>query len=137
MLESDVESVVREVFVEIDWNTLRNELLRDGLLVQFSSAMNFAHHSYQEFFTACHLVGDLRPERVNGFCEDYLKGSDWWREVLGFYIDLIARPQETHAWVSERLRMVCKDPSADRSLAEERALSLRQQLDTSFPFAQK
>jgi hypothetical protein len=130
MLESDVAAVAKGAFREVEWKILRDELLKDGLVIQLGSMMSFSHHSFQEFLTARHLLGDLNTAHLGTYCEEYLKGSDWWQEVLCFYIDLAGKPQETQAWLGERLKAVSRQPGA-----QERALVLRQHLDSSFPFA--
>jgi predicted NACHT family NTPase len=134
MRDSEVAAIAEEALKAADWNALRGELLRDGLIVEFGPVISFAHHSYQEFLTACHLLGDLNTAPLNEHCEEYLKGSDWWQEVLCFYIDLAGKPQEIRAWLDERLRVVSKYAER-RSTAEEKVRFLRQYIDNSFPYA--
>jgi hypothetical protein len=98
--------------------------------------ISFSHHSFQEFLTAKHMLGDLDTNHLNHLCEEYLKGSDWWLEVLCFYMDIAARPRELRGWLDERLRSVLKfarNQVADA--AEERASVLKNHLESSFPFA--
>jgi hypothetical protein len=63
-----------------------------------------------------------------------LKGSDWWQEVLCFYIDLSGKPREIRAWLDERLQAACKF-SERRPTAEKAVSFLTQHLERSFPFA--
>lgn len=58
MRDVDFASLVAESCKYVDWNALRDELLRDGLLIQLGSTISFAHHSYQEFLAAKYLIGD-------------------------------------------------------------------------------
>jgi hypothetical protein len=133
MLDTDAASVAKGTVKAANWDVLRSELLRDGLIVHQGAMIGFAHHSFQEFLTARYLLGELEREHLNQYCDDYLKGSDWWQEVLCFYIDLVARPQETRAWLRERVHRMGK--SDLRLVAEKNLVWLEQHLENSFPFA--
>ncbi|HXZ40834.1 MAG TPA: hypothetical protein VEG68_08835 [Terriglobales bacterium] len=135
MLEADVSSVARETLKDSNWKVLRSELLRDGLIVEMGSMISFAHHSFQEFLTARYLLGHLNVSYLTTCCDEYLGGSDWWQEVLFFYVDLAGKPQETLEWIDERLRRFTRFPGAKSAAARERALLLTQHLAESFPYA--
>jgi len=135
MLESDVCEIVKDALRESKWKVLRGELLRDGLLVQMGSMMGLAHHSFQEFLTARYLLGHPDASYVTSCCDDYLNGSDWWQEVLYFYMDLAARPHETLGWIDERLKPFTRFNSAKTAAARARALLLKQHVEESFPYA--
>jgi predicted NACHT family NTPase len=136
MLDSDVAKIVRAALKDVDWTVLRNELLRDGLVIRLGEMISFSHHSFQEFLTARHMLGDLDARHLNQLCEEYLKGSDWWAEVLCFFMDITAKPQELRGWIDERLRSVLRFAREQRAAAAEtRALILRNHLESSFPFA--
>jgi predicted NACHT family NTPase len=135
MLETDISNVARDTLRDSNWKVLRSELLRDGLIVQMGSMMGFAHHSFQEFLTAKHLLGDLDISYVAACCDEYLAGSDWWQEVLYFYIDLAGKPQETLRWIDEQLKPFIRFSGAKSIAARERALLLKQHLTESFPYA--
>jgi hypothetical protein len=130
MIEEDVATVAKDALKKLNWEILRDELLRDGLVIQLGSMIGFAHHSFQEFLTAKYLLGDPNTTHLNSYCDEYLKGSEWWQEVLCFYVDLAGKPQETRTWLGQRLNAVAKHPNA-----QERAHFLKQHLDSSFPFA--
>lgn len=134
-MEVEVHEVVREALKDANWKILRAELLRDGLIVEMGSMMGFAHHSFQEFLTARYLLGHLDISDVNASCDEYLGGSDWWQEVLFFYIDLAAKPQETLRWIEQRLKPFAKFSGARAAGAKERATLLKQHLIESFPYA--
>jgi hypothetical protein len=134
MLDADVASIARDTLKAVDWTILRHELCRDGLVIQQGSMIGFAHHSFQEFLTARHLLGDLSTGQLDAYCEEYLKGSNWWQEVLCFYIDLAGRPHEINVWLEERVRAVAKY-SGRGPVAEERVEFLREHIRNSFPFA--
>jgi hypothetical protein len=135
MLETNISEVAKEALKEANWKVLKNELLRDGLIVQMGSMIGFAHHSFQEFLTARYLLGDLNTSYLTACCDEYLKGSDWWQEVLYFYIDLAGKPQETLEWIDERLKGLTKSSGERSAAARERALLLKQHLSESFPYA--
>lgn len=135
LLETDVNSVAQETLRDSNWKILKSELLRDGLIVQMGPMIGFAHHSFQEFLTARYLLGDLSISHLTACCDEYLSGSDWWQEVLYFYIDLAGKPQETLKWIDERLRRVTRFPGAKSTAARERASLLRRRLAESFPYA--
>jgi hypothetical protein len=132
MLEIEISDVARETLRDSNWKALRGELLRDGLLFQMGSMMGFAHHSFQEFLTAKYLLGDLDISYVASYCDEYLAGSDWWHEVLYFYIDSIAKPQETLRWIDERVKPFIRFSGAKSAAARERALLLKQHLAESY-----
>ena len=135
ILEVEISDVAREVLRDCNWKILRSELLRDGLIVQMGSMIGFSHHSFQEFLTARYLLGDLNVAQLTECCDEYLGGSDWWQEVLYFYIDLAGKPQETLKWIDERLKRFTRYSGAKSAAARERALLLKQHLVDSFPYA--
>ncbi len=135
MQETDVSAVAHDALKELKWKALKTELLRDGLIVEMGSMIGFAHHSFQEFLTARYMVGELDISRVTSCCDEYLGGSDWWQEVLFFYIDLVAKPKETMNWIEERLRGYTKFSGTRSAAAKERASLLKQHLFDSFPYA--
>jgi hypothetical protein len=97
--------------------------------------IGFAHHSFQEFLTARYMLGELDTSQMTSCCDEYLGGSDWWQEVLFFYIDLVAKPKETLHWIEERLRGYTRFSGARSAAAKERASLLKQHLVDSFPYA--
>jgi len=133
--KADVARVSKATLKELDWKVLRDELLRDGLIVQMGSMISFAHHSFQEFLTARYLLGGLNTTYLTTCCDEYLKGSDWWQEVLCFYVDLAAKPQEIAAWIDERWASVARYADSRSTTASERARFLKRYLSESFPFA--
>ena len=134
-LDTDVEQVAKEALKEVNWNTLRSELLRDGLIIQMGQMLSFAHHSFQEFLTARYLLGDMNANYLGTCCDEFLKGSDWWQEVLCFYIDLAGKPQELREWIDERLKRVVRSSAGGNAEAEKRGTFLGEYLAASFPFA--
>jgi predicted NACHT family NTPase len=70
-----------------EWEVLQEELVIDGLLTKSGDVLQFSHHSFQEFLAANDFIGSPEPTRVNRALEAYLRGDDWWGQVLEFYLD--------------------------------------------------
>jgi hypothetical protein len=82
-----------------DWELLRNEFLEDGLISSGGNILQFSHLSFQEFLTAQNYIGDLNPARINRALELFIAGSDWWKEVVIFYVGLSGKPREMATWL--------------------------------------
>lgn len=97
---SDVHSAIRErVFgLQEKWREVLSELIVDGLLVPTGSILSFPHLSFQEFLAAEDLM-ELNPDRANRSLDAFLRGDDWWREVLIFYISFHDKPREMEEWI--------------------------------------
>ena len=113
MLEESIK-MVATALNEQDVILLRSELLRDGLLSRSGRTFYFSHLSFQEFLCASYYHGS--PDRVG--IEDalaaFLRGDDWWREVLNFYIGLSTNPPDLSRWLAVRLK-----PAPDANRAQE------------------
>src|SRR6185437_766862 len=77
-----------------------NELVEDGLLVPVGEHHIFAHLSFQEFLAAKDLVQPT-GKRATAALSRYLNGNDWWKGVVGFYVEMMSRPEEAIAWINE------------------------------------
>jgi len=99
--ESDIRSVVNECFPAAydDWRTVLGELLEDGLLVRLAGGLGFSHLSFQEYLAARDLTTDPTGERQKLVLRRFLRGEDWWREVLAFYLSMTQRPDEAAGWI--------------------------------------
>jgi hypothetical protein len=99
--ESDIRLVIKESFPASydNWRAVLAELLEDGLLVRLTGGLGFAHLSFQEYLTAKDLTTDPTGERQKLVLRRFLRGEDWWREVLAFYLSLTQRPDELAAWI--------------------------------------
>jgi len=107
-----------------------SELIVDGLLVPTGSILSFPHLSFQEFLAAKDLMG-LRADRANLRLDAFLKGDDWWREVLMFYVSFHDKPSEMEEWIkSGVLRML---PRAAEEIVQTRAVDLCRVILTNFP----
>ncbi|MFZ1009139.1 MAG: hypothetical protein WAN65_20020 [Candidatus Sulfotelmatobacter sp.] len=96
----DVQSAVQERVsgLQYRFRELLSELIADCLLVPTGSILSFPHLSFQEFLAAKDLV-QLQPDRANQRLDAFLKGDDWWREVLTFYVSFQDKPAEMEEWI--------------------------------------
>lgn len=76
----------------IQWQTLLNEIISDGLVTHAASVYQFSHLSFQEFLTAKLLQGEPNPNNLKSSISKFLNGDDWWKEVISFYIGLCENP---------------------------------------------
>lgn len=88
------------------WEKMLDEILEDGLLVRAGAhSYVFSHLSFQEYLAATELA-DPQGSRSQQALREYLRGEDRWREVLGFYVSIIKRPDETEAWIKKTAQAV-------------------------------
>jgi hypothetical protein len=107
-----------------------HELIVDGLLVPTGSTLSFPHLSFQEFLAAKDLV-QIRPDRANQRLDAFLKGDDWWREVLTFYVGFHDKPAEMEEWIRAGALRTLARTSDD--VVRSRAIDLCQTIMTNFP----
>ena len=74
------------------WRTLLDEVVQDGLVIRTGDALLFAHLSFQEYL-ASRDIDDPGGTRQVKALRRFLKGEDWWREVLSFYVAGMENPQ--------------------------------------------
>lgn len=84
--------------LQFRFRELLTELIADCLLVPTGNILSFPHLSFQEFLAAKDLV-QLQPDRANQRLDAFLKGDDWWREVLTFYVGFQDKPSEVEEWI--------------------------------------
>lgn len=85
--------------LQVTQEALIEELVRDGLLSIEGNELHYRHQSFQEYFAACDLIRDVEAGRVKRVIGDYLRGKDWWREVIHFYIELSGKPRDLVRWL--------------------------------------
>jgi len=78
---------------------LKVELTEDGLLGSSGGVYQFAHLSLQEFLTARSMVSDPSGKKARHGLRKVLERDDWWRQVLRFYIALVADPSALAMWL--------------------------------------
>jgi len=98
--ESDFRVAVEKSLGELvkQWKELLDELLEDGLLLRGGKTLSFSHLSFQEYLAACDLLDPSGNRQLHAL-RCFLQGDNWWREVLSFYIESSARPDECEQWV--------------------------------------
>jgi hypothetical protein len=90
------------------WRSVLDEILGDGLLVRAgANAYLFSHLSFQEYLAATELP-DPQGTRSEQALKSFLRGDDWWREALTFYVSLIKRPDETEAWIKRTVEQIAR-----------------------------
>ncbi len=107
-----------------------SELIVDGLLVPTGSILSFPHLSFQEFLAAKDLI-ELKPDRANQRLDAFLKGDDWWREGLIFYVSFHDKPNEMEEWIKSGV--VRALPKALEEIVWSRAVDLCKVILTNFP----
>jgi hypothetical protein len=78
---------------------VREELLRDGLICQTGTVLQFSHLSFQEFLAAKDFLCEPTSKRISLAVLAFLRGSDWWRGVVQFYIAMSGSPREVGIWL--------------------------------------
>lgn len=116
--ESEVQSLVEQTFPSFreSWRYVMQELLEDGLLVRVGG-LQFAHLSFQEYLAAKDLTTDPTGERQKLVLRRFLRGEDWWREVLAFYVSMSQRPDEIAEWINAiglKLSRDLRSPDLDK-----------------------
>ena len=126
-LKYTIRSLLSESIAD-QWEDLEQDLLQDGLMTKVGTAYEFSHFSFQEFLTARDLLGDPRSRRAEAILTKFLKGDDWWGEVLCFYAGLAGKPSEFSEWLTTARSQVWAD---ERAVA--RCEALIQAIASGFP----
>lgn len=113
-----------------DWEVLQDELIIDGLLTKSGHVLQFSHHSFQEFLAAKDFIGSPEPTRVNRALDAYLRGDDWWGQVLEFYIGISTNPTEITEWLTHQIWTL---RSTSVKVSDSQLESLRGAISESFP----
>jgi predicted NACHT family NTPase len=109
---------------------LISELLEDGIFVRLPKGLQFAHLSFQEFLAAKNMVGDLHREKLRLVLAAYLRGDNWWRETIEFYIGLSGSPhdlaamalaiqKEGSSWRSREFLLMVEEQYPDAGISEK------------------
>jgi hypothetical protein len=88
------------------WDELLTEVLEDGLLTRVGSQLVFSHLSFQEYLTARYVAAEPEGHRATTILRLFLRGDDWWREVLSFYVGMYSHPQETLQWLTKYRQLI-------------------------------
>lgn len=129
---AEVHSALRERVFGLQHRTeeVLSELVVDGLLVPTGSVLSFPHLSFQEFLAAKDLMG-LHHDRANQRLDAFLRGDDWWREVLTFYVSFHDKPSEVEEWITSGVGRTL--PQTSDEIVRSRAVDLCKVILTNFP----
>lgn len=78
---------------------LLGEVIQDGILVRVGHDLVFAHLSFQEYLAAQYLASDPKGHRPTHALNSFLRGEDWWKEILEFYIISRDDPATLDDWI--------------------------------------
>ncbi len=111
-----IEKVARGMndIPRFDGSLLAEELVRDGLLRTIGNEYEYSHLSFQEYFAARDFIGEPGAKRATEALRDYLRGDDWWKDVITFYLALGRNPNHAYAWLK---RTAASTASRDFSMA--------------------
>jgi hypothetical protein len=128
--EADFRTAIKYSMNSIvpEWEQFLQDTIEDGLLLRIGETLTFSHLSFQEFLASRDLRDHMghRPKQALGW---YLKGDDWWREALAFYMILLDRPGEADEWLLKRAIAT----STTVTDLENRVQYLRRALKAAFP----
>jgi hypothetical protein len=75
------------------------EIIQDGILARVGEDIVFAHLSFQEYLAAQYLASDPMGTRPAHALRCFLKGEDWWKEVVEFYLISRDDPATLDDWI--------------------------------------
>jgi hypothetical protein len=78
---------------------LLGEIIQDGILVRVGHDLVFAHLSFQEYLAAQFLASDPKGRRPSQALSHFLRGEDWWKEILEFYLISRDDPTTLDDWI--------------------------------------
>jgi hypothetical protein len=113
------------------WNGLLEEVLHEGLLLRVSGSLLFAHLSFQEYLTARYLASGTGGGEAA--LRTFLRGEDWWRGVLGFYVGFSSRVQDTLSWLQRIEHSVGESSTQRKQDLRERVKYLKDCVHEAFP----
>ena len=98
----DLNLILTELDVRLsndEMSLLIDELLSDGVVQKTGSNYEFRHLSFQEYLAACELFNDPNKQNANTCLIRFLRGDQWWRDVMQFYILMVRNPLNAIRWV--------------------------------------
>ncbi len=90
-----------------------SEIVQDGILVRVGKELMFVHLSFQEYLAAQFLPSDPRGSRATQALRTYLRGEDWWKEVVEFYAISREDPSSVDAWIRRISRSMPSQSGGD------------------------
>jgi hypothetical protein len=111
---------------------LLEEIVHDGLLVPVANGHAFSHLSFQEYLAAKDLMEPRGTRAVEALAR-YLRGEQWWKQVVSFYVALSGQPKEMESFVrAEALKVARK--TTDRQILQ-RTVGLLMEIAAAYPGA--
>jgi len=103
-----------------EWEVLAADMVQDGLLVRDGDTYTFCHHSFQEYLCARDMADPSTDEddRLD-VIRRYLRGDDWWREVVNFYLALSYRPEQ----IEHLLNRLSSENKSNKTLPQSERFS--------------
>jgi hypothetical protein len=116
-----------------DSEKLLAEILEDGLLTGVGSRLMFSHLSFQEFMAARYLA-EPEGHSANSVLKMFLRGDDWWKDVLAFYVGLYSRPKVMVKWLERaKLKISIQAGRSEQPEIESRFRYLMDSIQSAFP----
>jgi predicted NACHT family NTPase len=109
---------------------LLEEILQDGVLIRAGGSILFSHLSFQEYLAGKQLHADPSGTAAKSAIGWFLKGDDWWKEPVAFYIGSAENPTDMKAWLDR----VAASTAAQHGINDfpQRRLFLYATLEESF-----
>lgn len=89
------------------WEALISDIIQDGLLIREGKSCTFSHHSFQEYLAARDIADPSSENRLE-VIERYLRGDEWWREVVLFCLALFKKPEQLENIISDTVDRLSK-----------------------------
>lgn len=131
---SEIQVVVDAMMARggVEVPALVTELLHQGLLVQSGTAYLFPHLSFQEYLASRDL-NDPNGVRQTRALMSFLRGDDWWKEVIAFYINGYPSPAELELWARGVIRKIVSGRNTDTAAVSMRIHVLTRMFTNSHP----
>jgi hypothetical protein len=102
--EFDLRTALSQTFAafEPEWPEMLKDILQDGLIVRIGEQYAFSHLSFQEFLAAKDLL-DPEGDKLRRALISFLRGEEWWREVISFYMGLSTAPHTIERWINKTM----------------------------------
>ena len=109
---------------------LLEEIVHDGLLVPVANGYAFPHLSFQEYLAAKDMI-EPKGTKATEALGRYLRGNQWWKEVLSFYVALSGQPKEMETFIRAEALKVARR-ATDRQILQ-RTIGLLKEVAVAYP----
>jgi hypothetical protein len=100
----DLNRAIEELEIQSkdgDLSSLLDELLADGVVHSVGNDLEFRHLSFQEYLAAVDIFHDPRRGKAGAFLAEYLRGDNWYREALQFFLLSVKDSVAGEQWIDE------------------------------------